>query len=443
MKILVVGGGGREHALCWKIRQSPLVDRVYCAPGNAGTAALADNVDIAAEDLTGLRNFAAENKVDLTVVGPEAPLCLGIADEFRRAGLKIFGPNKQAAEIEGSKAFARELCRRHKIPSPQFWLFEDRHKARAFLDAREDGPIVVKASGLAAGKGVTVAKNREQAKVAVADCLEHNKFGSAGAMVVLEEFLEGPELSLITLTDGQTIVPLEAARDHKAVFDGDLGPNTGGMGACSPVVVPSRTMNQVENQILFPVIHAMNREGRTYQGFLYAGLMLTSQGPRVLEFNCRLGDPETQPLLMRLKSDLVPFLLATVDGTLAQQEAPVWDERTAVSVVVASKGYPGQYQKGAAITGLDQRVTGPDLQVFHSGTARQGGTVVTAGGRVLAVTAMGQSVQAARERAYGALRTIGFQGAHFRTDIGLSGGTAAVHDAVRPRSGGKPAAGSA
>jgi phosphoribosylamine--glycine ligase len=443
MKILVVGGGGREHALCWKIAQSPLVERVFCAPGNAGTTAVAENVDIPAEDLTALRNFARENKVDLTVVGPEAPLCLGIADEFRQAGLKIFGPNKAAAEIEGSKAFARELCRRHRIPSPQYWVFEDRHKARAFLDAREDGPIVVKASGLAAGKGVTVAKNREQAKAAVADCLEHAKFGTAGATIVLEEFLEGPEVSLITLTDGQTIVPLEAARDHKAVFDGDQGPNTGGMGAYSPVMVPARTMNQVENQIVFPVIHALNREGRPYQGFLYAGLMLTSQGPRVLEFNCRLGDPETQPLLMRLQSDLVPFLLATVNGTLAQQEAPVWDVRTAVSVVVASKGYPGQYQKGAEIQGLDRVATGPDLQVFHSGTAKQGNSVVSAGGRVLAVTALGQTAQAARERAYAALKTVGFQGAHFRTDIAQSTGFPGQHETPRPKNGSRPAAGSA
>lgn len=421
MKILVVGGGGREHALCWKIARSPLVTRVYCAPGNAGTAQVADNVDIAAEDVAGLRNFAVENGIDLTVVGPEAPLCLGLVDELRKAGRKVFGPSKAAAELEGSKAFARELCRRHRIPSPLFWVFDDRVKARSFLENRDEGPIVVKASGLAAGKGVTVARKRAEALAALADCLEKGRFGSAGATVVLEEFLEGAELSVITLTDGKTIVPLEPARDHKAVFDGDQGPNTGGMGAVSPVAVPPRTMAQVENQVVFPTIHAMNREGRVYQGFLYAGLMLTAQGPRVLEFNCRLGDPEAQPLLMRLQSDLVPLLLATVDGTLEQQEAPVWDPRVAVCVVATSKGYPGEYPKGLPIFGLDQVAAGDDLQVFHSGTAQRGGDVVTAGGRVLAVTALGDTVEAARERAYEALQQIEFQGMHCRTDIGLRG----------------------
>ncbi|MEY4673579.1 MAG: Phosphoribosylamine--glycine ligase [Planctomycetota bacterium] len=419
MKILVVGGGGREHALCWKIAQSPLVTKVYCAPGNAGTALVAENVDIQADDVAGLRAFAVDQKIDLTVVGPEVPLCLGLVDALTAANRKCFGPDKQSAELEGSKAFARELCRRHRIPSPMHWTFDDALKARAFLDMREEGPIVVKASGLAAGKGVTVAKNLEEARAAVADSLEKNRFGSAGTTVVLEEFLEGPEVSVITLTDGQTIVPLEFARDHKAVFDGDKGPNTGGMGAVSPVAVLPRTMSQIENQVVFPTIHAMNREGRRYRGFLYSGLMLTTQGPKVLEYNCRLGDPETQPLLMRLQSDLVPLLLATVEGKLDTQQAPKWDPRAAVCVVACSGGYPGDYRKGIPVFGLDKVTTGPDLQVFHSGTVRKGGDVLTSGGRVLALTALGKDVAEARQRVYAELAKIEFQGMHYRKDIGM------------------------
>lgn len=424
MRILVVGGGGREHALCWKLRQSPLVQRLFCAPGNAGTAALADNVDLAAEDLQGLRRFTVDNEIDLVVVGPEAPLCLGIVDVLRSSRCRVFGPDQKAAEVEGSKAFARELCRRHRIPSPGFWTFDDASKAKAFLEQRDEGPIVVKASGLAAGKGVTVAKKLDEARAAVLDCLEKNRFGKAGATVVLEEFLEGPELSVITLTDGQTIMPLEPARDHKAVFDGDKGPNTGGMGAITPVAVLPRTLSQVENQIVFPTIHALNREGRRYQGFLYAGLMLTAQGPRVLEFNCRLGDPETQPLLLRLQSDLLPLLLATVDGKLDQQQAPVWEPRTAVCVVACSGGYPGEFKKGVPIYGLDRVQQGPELQVFHSGTLRRGGDVSTAGGRVLSVTALGADAHEARQRAYAALQQIEFVGMHYRKDIGARGAAA-------------------
>jgi phosphoribosylamine--glycine ligase len=292
--------------------------------------------------------------------------------------------------------------------------------ARSFLDNREDGPIVDKASGLAAGKGVTVCKNSEEAKVAVVDCLEKGRFGTAGTTVVLEEFLEGIELSLITLTDGHTIVPLEPARDHKAVFDGDKGPNTGGMGVITPVPVMPRMAQQVESQIVFPTVHAMNREGRRYRGFLYSGLMLTAQGPRVLEYNCRLGDPETQPLLMRLQSDLLPLLLATAEGKLETLEAPVWDKRVAVCVVACSGGYPGNFKSGVPIFGLDRIVTGPDLQVFHSGTTQKGGDVLTAGGRVLAVTALGADAAAARARVYEALRQIEFAGMHYRNDIGLS-----------------------
>lgn len=418
MNVLVVGSGGREHALCWKIRQSPLVKRLFCAPGNPGTAALADNVDIAAEDLQGLLRFAQREKIDLTVVGPEGPLCDGIVDVFTQHKRLCFGPDKAAAEIEGSKAFARELCRKHRIPGPNYWTFDDHLLARSFLDNREDGPIVVKASGLAAGKGVSVCKNSEEAKVAAAECLEKGRFGGAGARVVFEEFLEGTEVSVITLTDGQTIVPLELAQDHKAVRDGDKGPNTGGMGVVTPVPVMPRMAAQIESQIVFPTVHAMNREGRRYKGFLYSGLMLTAQGPRVLEYNCRLGDPETQPLLLRLQSDLLPFLLATAEGKLASLEAPVWDPRVAVCVVACSGGYPGDFKKGVPIFGVDRVPVGPELQIFHAGTAKKGGDLQTAGGRVLAVTALGADVDAARALAYGALQQIEFEGMHYRSDIG-------------------------
>ncbi|MEO6597985.1 MAG: phosphoribosylamine--glycine ligase [Planctomycetota bacterium] len=418
MKVLVVGQGGREHALCWKIKKSPLVDRLYCAPGNPGTALFADNIDIQAEDIAGLVRFAVSEKIDLTVVGPEGPLCAGIVDEFQKHKLVCFGPNKAAAEIEGSKAFARELCRRHRIPGPGFWVFDDHLLARSFLDNREDGPIVVKASGLAAGKGVVVCKTSAEAKVAVVESLEKRRFGEAGSRVVLEEFLEGAEVSIITLTDGRTIVPWEPARDHKPALDGDKGPNTGGMGVVTPVPIMPRMASQIESQIIFPTVHAMNREGRRYQGFLYAGLMLTTQGPRVLEYNCRLGDPETQPLLMRLQSDLVPMLLATAEGKLEAQEPPVWDPRVAVCVVACSGGYPGDYKKGMPIFGLDRLPVGDDLQVFHAGTSKKGGDVLTAGGRVLAVTALGADVTEARARAYGALQQLEFAGMHYRRDIG-------------------------
>ena len=418
MRILVVGGGGREHALCWKIAQSPLLSRLYCAPGNGGIAAVAECVDIPADDIGGLRNFAGENRVDLTVVGPEDPLCKGLVDEFKAAGLKAFGPSKAAAEIEGSKAFARELCRRHRIPSPGFWIFDEPVKAHAFLEYREDGPIVVKASGLAAGKGVTVAKNRQQARAAIRDSMERSRFGEAGRTVVLEEFLEGREVSIMTLTDGRTIIPFEPARDHKPVLDGDQGPNTGGMGAVSPTELGSRVLAQIENQVLFGAVHALNRENKEFCGFLYAGLILTQTGPRVLEFNCRLGDPETQPLMMRLQSDLVPYMTSAVEGKLDTLEAPQWDPRPAVCVVATSKGYPGEYPVGLPIHGLGKVRTGEDLQVFHSGTRSKGGDTVTAGGRVLGVCALGDTVADARDRAYGALQELEFQGMHYRTDIG-------------------------
>ncbi|MBK8977510.1 MAG: phosphoribosylamine--glycine ligase [Planctomycetes bacterium] len=420
MKILVVGGGGREHALAWKIAQSPLVDEVFAAPGNPGIAAFAQTFPVAAEDLPGQLELARRLAVDLVVVGPEAPLCAGLVDALADADIKAFGPDRRAAEIEGDKALARDLCRRHRIPGPGYRWFDDLHQALAWIDQRTPGPLVVKAAGLAAGKGVYVAKDLDEARDAVRECLERGRFGAAGRRVVLEDKLEGPEVSVISLTDGRTIVPLESARDHKPVFDGDKGPNTGGMGAVSPAPrVPARIASQIEREIVLPSVHALNQEGRTFRGFLYAGLMLTDNGPRVLEYNCRLGDPETQPLLMRLKSDLVPLLLATVDGTLESCEPPEWDPRPAVCVMLTSDGYPGNYPKGLPIEGLDAVESGPDLQVFHSGTARRPDGIVTAGGRVLATCALGADVAQARERAYAAVRRITFRGCHFRTDIGL------------------------
>ena len=419
MNVLVVGGGGREHALAWKIAQSPLVEKVHCAPGNAGIAQVAQTWPVQAEDIPSIVALAKEIGAGLVVVGPEAPLCAGIVDAVQAAGIPCFGPDRRAAAIEGDKAFARELCRRHRIPGPGFWTFDDLRKALAFLDNRSDDPIVVKASGLAAGKGVTVAKNRAQAAAAVRECLEQGRFGAAGATVVLEECLEGPEVSVMALTDGKTIVPLDAAQDHKQVLDGDEGPNTGGMGAFTPVsFVRGRSWGQIENQVIIPAVHAMNRESRPFRGFLYAGLMMTNNGPRVLEFNCRLGDPETQPLLMRMQSDLVPYLLATAEGRLEECEPMAWDPRTAVCVMATSEGYPGSYPKGLPIHGLDEVETGPDLQVFHSGTSRRGSDVVTAGGRVLSVCALGADIPKARARAYEALERIQFRGMHFRRDIG-------------------------
>lgn len=423
MKVLVVGQGGREHALAWKIHQSPLVDRVFVAPGNPGTSAVGENVDIAADDLPGLVKFAVDNDIDLTVVGPEAPLCAGIVDLFRERGRLCLGPDKAAAEIEGSKRFARELCDKHRIPGPSFWAFDNPAIARSFLENRPDGPIVVKASGLAAGKGVVVCKDNDEARTAVSHCLEQVQGADGNTAIVFEEFLEGPELSLITLTDGETIVPLEPARDHKPVGEGDTGPNTGGMGVITPVSLMSRVAQQVETQIVFPTVHAMNREKRRFRGFLYAGLMLTQQGPRVIEFNCRLGDPETQPLLHRLKSDIVPLLMATAEDKLDTVEAPEWDSRVAVGVVACSGGYPGSYKKGVPIFGLDKIATGEDLQVFHAGTRMAGEDLVTDGGRVFAITALGADVNAARQRAYEAMEKVEFEGMHFRRDIGTTQAT--------------------
>jgi phosphoribosylamine--glycine ligase len=421
LEVLVIGSGGREHALCWKLAQSSGVSKVYCAPGNGGIARVATCVPIPVEDLAGITDFAQSRRVGLVVVGPEGPLVQGLADLLRKAGILVFGPDKRGAEIEGSKAYCRELCRRHHIPSPQSWTFTEIGKALAFLESHRDEKLVIKASGLAAGKGVLICDTFEAARKAVSDCLEGRVFGEAGSAVVIEEFLQGEEVSMLALTDGQTIVPLESARDHKQAFDGDKGPNTGGMGAVSPAPAANpRTVKQVESQVMVQAIHALAQEGRPYQGVLYAGLMITPLGPRLLEFNCRFGDPETQPLMLRLKSDLLPFLEAAARGTLGTLSCgPDWDPRPAACVVAVADDYPRSYQKGQRIHGLDDIVEDQELVVFHSGTERRlDGAVHTNGGRVLSVTAIGKTLRTALDRCYETLGRIRFQGMRCRQDIG-------------------------
>jgi len=417
MKVLVVGNGGREHALAWKLAQSPRVDEVFCAPGNAGIAQTAQCVDIGATDLERLVSFAVEMGIDLTVVGPADALCRGIVDRFEAAGLRIFGPRQQAAELEGSKIFSKRIMTQYMIPTATSRTFDDVERAKAFLQGA-DFPTVIKADGLAAGKGVFIAANFQEACAALDTCMVERKFGESGRRVLVEEFLQGEEASVLAFTDGRTIAVLPTARDYKRAYDGDEGPNTGGMGAYSPSeALTSEIMDQVVGQILVPTVHAMNREGRTYKGMLYAGLMLTKGGPKVLEFNVRFGDPETQPVLMRLRSDLVDVIEAVLDERLDTVDLD-YDERTACCVVMASDGYPGPSRFGRPIAGLDALSTGEGLQVFHAGTARKGEEIVTSGGRVLGVTALGEDLPAARERAYEAVRAIHWEGARYRSDIG-------------------------
>ncbi len=417
MKVLVVGSGGRAHTLVWKIARSKRVKKVYCAPGNAGTAGLAENLDIKADDLDGLARFARANRIDLTVVGPEMPLVAGIVERFERDRLRIFGPSRRAAELEGSKTFTKHLMRRHGIPSAEYQVFQDFEKARGYIEDR-GAPVVVKADGLAAGKGVLVCRTVEEAVEGAKSILVDRQFGDAGASLVVEECLRGEEASIIALTDGRTIVPFEPAQDHKPVFDGDRGPNTGGMGAYSPAPVVTRDiMDRVVKEVLVPTVHAMNKEGRPFKGVLYAGIMITEQGPKVLEFNVRFGDPEAQPLLVRLDCDLVDLLEAVVEGRLEEAEIK-WDPRAAVCVVMASGGYPGEYEKGKPILGLDEAAKLEDVQVFHAGTAVRGDEIVTAGGRVLGVTALGESIGAAIDLAYEAVDRISWEGVQFRRDIG-------------------------
>jgi len=417
MKVLVVGGGGREHALVWKIAQSPRVSKVYCAPGNAGISQQAEIVPLKANDLEGLLEFASRERVDLTVVGPEEPLTRGIVDLFESKGLSIFGPKQRAAELEGSKAFAKEIMGKYGIPTASYRIFEDREEAISYVRGQKL-PLVVKADGLAAGKGVTICKTLEEAIQSVDQIMVKKVFGSAGDRVVIEECLKGEEASFIAFTDGKTILPLASCQDHKAVFDGDQGPNTGGMGAYSPAPVVTEKIHQkIMEEVLKPLIDGMAREGRVYTGALYAGVMVCDGLVKVLEFNARFGDPETQPVLMRMKGDIVPILEACIHGDLAKHTIE-WEDQTSVCVVMASKGYPGDYDKGIPIRGLDEVPRMKDVFVFHAGTVLEKGRMVTHGGRVLGVTGLGESIPKAIEKTYEAVRVISWDGVHYRTDIG-------------------------
>jgi len=419
MNVLVIGNGGREHALAWKIAQSPRAERVFVAPGNAGTALDAENIDIPATDVARLLKFARENKVDLTVVGPETPLCQGIVDVFTKEGLRTFGPSKAAAQLEGSKVFCKKVLRQADVPTADYRVFRDADSASLYLNSqREDLPVVVKADGLAAGKGVIVCSNRAEALDAVRRVAIDKEFGAAGKQLVIEERLEGEEASVLAITDGRTLLVLPPAQDHKRAFDGDTGPNTGGMGAyCPTPLLDAAQMNLIEEQILVPTVHAMKRSRWPMRGVLYAGIMLTPQGPKILEYNVRFGDPECQPLLMRLQGDLLTILEATVDGRLDEIETPKWDPRPAVCIVMASEGYPGDYERGRPIRGLEEAAKLPDVKVFHAGTATLGDQVITDGGRVLGVTALGTTIAAAKLQAYKAVKCIRWEGAWCRKDI--------------------------
>ncbi len=419
MKIFVIGGGAREHALIWKLKQSTSVDRIFCAPGNAGTAAIAENVAIAASDLPQLRAFAKQNVVDLTVVGPDEPLASGIVDLLMSDKLRVFGPTKSAARLESSKIFAKELMRAQKIPTAQASTFSDSKEALRYCE-QLTFPVVIKADGLALGKGVIIAPNIATARSTIEAMMNEARFGDAGRRIVIEEFLRGTECSLHALVDGKNYQLLESARDYKRAFDGDEGPNTGGMGAFSPADNwDARLQSQFESEIMQPLLRGLSKEGIAYRGLLYPGLMITSDGARVLEFNCRFGDPETQALLPRMKSDLLPLLEATIDGKIDNYTID-WDKRAAITVVVASAGYPGKYETEKAISGLDEAAKLEDIQVFHAGTKNANNQVITAGGRVLAVTALGATIAAARSRAYEAVSLIQFDGCHYRRDIALN-----------------------
>lgn len=419
MNILIVGGGGREHALAWKAAQSPLVDRVFLAPGNAGTALepIMENIAIATNDIEGLCSFAKDKNVGLTIVGPEMPLVLGIVDAFKARGLNCFGPSAAAAKLEGSKAFTKAFLSRHQIPTAAYGEFTDTDEALSYLHQRGI-PIVIKADGLAAGKGVILANEMEMAEKTVRDMLSGKSFGQAGEKIVIEEFLQGEEASFIVMVDGEHILPMASSQDHKARDNGDLGPNTGGMGAYSPAPIVTQKMhNAIMDEVITPTVRGMAQDGVPYTGFLYAGLMIDMKGtPRVLEYNCRFGDPETQPIMLRMKSDLVAHCLAALDGHLDREQA-LWDDRASLGVVMAAGGYPGSYNKGDIITGLPQDEKS-DLKVFHAGTAVKTGRAVTSGGRVLCVTALGNNVAEAQIKAYGLVEKIKWDNAYYRTDIG-------------------------
>jgi len=419
MKVLVVGSGGREHALAWKCAQSPRVDEVLVAPGNAGTARedRVRNVDVSSDDIEGLAKLARDEQVELTIIGPEAPLVAGIADRFAELGLPCFGPTAAAAQLEGSKAFTKDFLARHNIPTADYRNFTELQPALEYI-RQQGAPIVIKADGLAAGKGVIVAHTLEEAEQAATDMLEGGAFGNAGARIVVEEFLDGEEASFIVVTDGTDVLPMATSQDHKARDEGDTGPNTGGMGAYSPApVVTPEIEKRIMDEVIRPTLDGMKADGNAYLGFLYAGLMIMSDGtPKVIEFNCRFGDPETQPIMARLKSDLVDICLSALEGNLAERDA-VWDTRAALGVVMAAGGYPASYEKGKVITGLDG-ADSDTQKVFHAGTAMAGDKVTTTGGRVLCVVGLGDTVAAAAKDAYEAVARISWQDAYFRRDIG-------------------------
>ena len=420
MKVLIVGSGGREHALAWKASRSDLTSEIYVAPGNGGTALERDitNVEISAEDIDGLASFALKNKIDLTIVGPEVPLVLGITDEFKKKGLRCFGPSKDAARLEGSKDFMKDFLSRNNIPTALYKSFTDINLAKDYVK-NHSIPVVIKADGLAAGKGVIIANSTEEAVEAIEQCMEDKEFGEAGSKVVIEEFLEGEEASFIVLTDGNVILPLASSQDHKARDDGDKGPNTGGMGAYSPAPVVTENLHKkIMDEIIIPTIEGLNKEGMNYCGFLYAGLMIDkNKNIKVLEFNCRFGDPETQPILLRMKSDLINLCFEATEGKLAESEI-VWDERVSLGVVMAAGGYPNNYDKGFEISGLSKDET-EDLKVFHAGTSlNKEDKIVTNGGRVLCVTALGSNTKEAKEKAYQRVKSIKWEKAYFRRDIG-------------------------
>jgi phosphoribosylamine--glycine ligase len=415
MKVLVVGSGGREHALIWQLKRSTKVKTVYCAPGNGGIARDAECVSIDVADLKGLLQFAVKQKIDLTVVGPELPLTMGIVDRFQEKGLKIFGPTAAAADLEGSKVFAKDLLAKYRIPTADYAVFSEPKAAEQAVHAM-DPPFVLKADGLAAGKGVLLCHTRGEAFDGIQTIMEEKKFGKAGSRLVIESFLEGEEVSVLAVTDGKDYIILPAAQDHKAVFEGDRGPNTGGMGAYAPApVMTDRLLETVCNKVIRPTIDGMASEGRSYSGVLYAGLMITAGGPKVLEFNCRFGDPETQAILPLLKTDLVDVMMASIDGTLSKCSVKT-TKKAAVCVVMASGGYPGSYEKGKRIRGLSD--LDPEILVFHAGTKRKGDDIVTSGGRVLGVTAVGGRIETAIRNVYRAVGKITFDGAYYRRDIG-------------------------
>jgi phosphoribosylamine--glycine ligase len=423
MKVLIVGSGGREHALCWKLSSSPRVSKIYVAPGNAGTALEATNVPIAATDKLGIVRFAKEQQIDLVVVGPEAPLVAGLVDDLQAAGIRAFGPSGAAAELEGSKVFCKNLLHTADVPTAGYQTFRNAESASRYIkdlypETDASVPVVVKADGLASGKGVIVCSNRREALDAIDRIATRREFGEAGKELIIEERLFGQEASVLAITDGSTILTLPAAQDHKPAYDGDQGPNTGGMGAyCPTPLVDAEMMAKIESDILVPVVHAMKRARRPFRGVLYAGLMLTSAGPKVLEFNTRFGDPECQPLLMRLDSDLYDILEAVTLGRLDQIDPPSWNPDPSICVVMASEGYPGKYESGRVITGLDRAAEIEGVKVFHGGTTLRDGDVVTDGGRVLGVTAMGGSISTAKLRAYQAVKEIRWPGAWCRKDI--------------------------